>query len=70
MTLRPLIPPGQALRRAVRWLGEHGEWTAARVEEASIRFDLSPVDEAFLLREAQRKTDGSPPRRSDGPADR
>jgi len=70
MTLPPLVPPGQALRRAVRWLGEHGEWTAARVEEASIRFDLSPADEAFLLREAQRKTDVPPPRRSDGSADR
>jgi hypothetical protein len=57
MTLRPLIPKGEPLRRAVRWLAEHGDWTAERIDEASVRFDLSPADEEFLLREARRAQD-------------
>lgn len=66
MTLPPLVPPGEALRRALRWLGEHGDWTAAGVEEASILFDLSPADEGFLLRETQRMATESPGRGIDG----
>ena len=41
MTLAPLVPHGEALRRAVAWLAERGEWTVQRVEEACERFDLS-----------------------------
>lgn len=70
MTLPPLVPPGEALRRALRWLGEHGEWTAAGIEEASILFDLSPADEGFLLREAQRMAAESPRRSIGGRGDR
>jgi hypothetical protein len=54
MTLAPLVPKGEALRRAVMWLAEHREWSPARVNEASLQFDLSPLDEEFLLREARR----------------
>ena len=58
-----LLPGGEGLRRAVRWIGEHGDHSPAAVEEAARRFDLSPLDEAFLLRHlAQRST--SPPRRA------
>jgi hypothetical protein len=46
-----LIPEGESLRRAVRWLGEQGPVTAALIEEAARRFDLSPLEEGFLLRE-------------------
>jgi hypothetical protein len=46
-----IVPKGEALRRAVRWLGEQPEWNVSVVEEAARRFDLSPIDEAFLLRE-------------------
>jgi len=50
MSTPPLVPHGEALRRALAWLAEHGGWTAARIEEACQRFDLSPADEEFLLR--------------------
>lgn len=47
-------PAGQALRGALRWLSETGRHDAAAVEEACRRFDLSPLDEEFLLAEARR----------------
>lgn len=44
-------PAGEPLRKAVRWLAEQERpHTAQQVEEAASRFDLSPADEAFLLR--------------------
>ena len=52
-----LVPEHEALRRAVAWLAERGSWTPELVDEASLRFDLSPTDEAFLLREAERIRD-------------
>ena len=52
-----LVPEHEALRRAVAWLAERGPWTPELVDEASLRFDLSPTDEAFLLREAERIRD-------------
>jgi len=57
-----IVPKGEALRRAVRWLGEQPEWNLFVVEEAARRFDLSPLDEAFLLREFAHRS----PKR-DGP---
>lgn len=51
-----LLPHGEALRRAIQWLSEQRlqEDQAADVkvliEQASVRFDLTPSDEAFLLR--------------------
>jgi hypothetical protein len=47
-------PAGQALRDALRWLSAEGRHDAAAVEEACRRFDLSPLDEEFLLAEARR----------------
>jgi hypothetical protein len=44
-----LLPEHEALRRAVAWLIEQPRRDASTIEEASRRFDLSPVDEAFLL---------------------
>jgi len=43
-------PRGEALRNAVRWLAHDGMYTLEAVEEAARRFDLSPADEAFLIR--------------------
>jgi hypothetical protein len=45
-----ILPPGERLRRAVRWLSEQGRHDAAAIEEAARRFDLTPLEEAFLLR--------------------
>jgi len=50
MSRHPVVPEGEALRKAVRWLGERGEHSLAVIEAACRQFDLSPADEAFLLR--------------------
>lgn len=45
-----ILPEGEPLRRAVRWLAEQDEKSLALIEEACRRFDLSPADEDFLIR--------------------
>jgi hypothetical protein len=50
-----VVPEGEALRRALRWLDERireepGASRAKLVGEAAARFDLTPLDEDFLLR--------------------
>jgi hypothetical protein len=45
-----LLPENEGLRRAVQWLATQTSWDAQVIEEASRRFDLSPIDEEFLLR--------------------
>ena len=44
-----VTPPHENLRRAVQWLSDHGPATPESIEQASVRFDLSPEDEQFLL---------------------
>ena len=51
MSEQDLVPGGENLRRAVRWLSENPPPTPGRVNEAAIRFDLTPLQEEFLLRE-------------------
>lgn len=46
----PLLPEHEGLRRALQWLATQTSWGAEIIEEASRRFDLSPIDEEFLLR--------------------
>ncbi len=46
-----VTPHGEALRRAVRWLGEQPVQDARTLEEAGQRFDLTPLEEDFLRRE-------------------
>jgi hypothetical protein len=50
MSGESILPRGEALRRAVRWLGDQPRHDAASIEEAARRFDLTPADEEFLLR--------------------
>jgi hypothetical protein len=50
MSRNPLTPAHEDLRRAVQWLGEQPRIDADVLEEASQRFDLSPLDEEFLFR--------------------
>lgn len=52
-------PAGQGLREALRWLSASGRHDNAAVEEACRRFDLSPLDEEFLLAEARRVRAGA-----------
>lgn len=49
--LKSVIPEGEALRQAFQWLAEQGHCTLKTVENASLRFDLTPRDEEFLLRQ-------------------
>ena len=44
-----LLPEHEGLRRAVQWLTAQTSRDARTIEEASRRFDLSPIDEEFLL---------------------
>lgn len=44
-----LLPEGEGLRRAVAWLAEQPVRDLQTIEEASRRFNLSPLDEDFLL---------------------
>jgi len=46
-----VMPEGENLRRAVRWLSEHAPVTARTINEAGVRFDLTPNEEEFLLHE-------------------
>lgn len=50
MTHYQLINERERLRQAVQWLSDTGNHSARGVEEASRQFDLSPLDEDFLLR--------------------
>ncbi|MFZ5555238.1 MAG: hypothetical protein ACOZDY_00720 [Pseudomonadota bacterium] len=43
------IPEREGLRRAAAWLAEQPQRDARTIEEASRRFNLSPLDEQFLL---------------------
>lgn len=62
MPIPPVVPKNEALRRAIAWLAHHGTWSAEAIEEASLRFDLSPADQEFLLREFRRhRTGGDSP---------
>lgn len=48
-----LLPEGESLRNAVRWLSARlaaGQPASLKlIEEAALRFDLSPIEEKFLL---------------------
>jgi hypothetical protein len=48
-------PQGEDLRKAVKWVAEErkynpGKEIKAIIEEACLKFDLSPMDADFLLR--------------------
>ena len=50
-----ILPEGEQLRKAVRWISEEREFRenavlSKLIEEASIKFDLSPADADFLMR--------------------
>ena len=50
MSNNTILPEGENLRRALRWISEKGSLSLPVIEEASIRFDLSPADADFLIR--------------------
>lgn len=49
-----ILPHGEGIRRALRWLDDRvreapGVPRAKLVEEAAVRFDLTPLEAEFLL---------------------
>ena len=56
-----LMPKGSDLIAAVRWLSEQQRHDRQAIEEASLRFDLSPLDEEFLLQHCRAHNAGLPP---------
>ena len=47
-------PPSEDLRKAVKWISEErkynpGQKNSALIEEACLKFDLSPMDAEYLL---------------------
>ena len=53
-------PKGEDLRRAVKWVSEERKYNSEKevetiVQEACMKFDLSPIDEDFLLRHLLEK---------------
>jgi mannose-6-phosphate isomerase-like protein (cupin superfamily) len=53
-------PTGDGLRRALRWLSEQRRHDLTAVEEACRLFDLSPLDEEFLINESRRIAEAAP----------
>ncbi len=58
MTSNTILPKGEDLRKAVRYVSEKGVWNYTSIEEASRRFNLSPKDEEFLIQFFLNKNDG------------
>jgi hypothetical protein len=47
-------PEGEELRKAVKWISDERKYGAEKtllklIEKASLKFDLSPVDEEYLI---------------------
>ena len=55
MSKHGIEPKGEHMRLAVCWLSENAPITKDTLEEACKRFDLSPLEEAFLFREFLQK---------------
>ena len=57
-----LLPEHEGLRRAIRWLATQKSRDVGTIDEASRLFDLSPIDEEFLLRHFREagQGDGDP----------
>jgi hypothetical protein len=51
---------GVNLRRAIAWLTEQARRDLPTIEEASLRFNLSPLDESFLLEHIRDSDHGEP----------
>jgi hypothetical protein len=59
---RDVLPPGESLRRAVQWISDRRREAPQLplyklVDEAAVRFDLSPPETQFLLENWNRLPD-------------
>jgi len=55
-----ILPEGDDIRKAVKWIGEERSVdplknAKALIEEACLKFDLSPVDSEFIARFVREK---------------
>ena len=57
MSKEGILPEKENLRRAVKWISDQGNFSLKVIEEASVRFDLSPSDESFLIKNFLKKED-------------
>lgn len=53
-------PEGEDLRKAVKWISEERKYDpeaklAKLIEEACLKFDLSPMDAEYLLKMLKKK---------------
>jgi len=56
-----IVPAGEDIRRAVRWISENlaenpDQSRIKLIEQAVFRFDLSPLDTEFLINFFHKKT--------------
>lgn len=59
--MHELLPDGDEIRRAVKWVSAHLEEDSNRsvqtlVQDAAFKFDLSPLEADFLIRLYARET--------------
>jgi aerobic-type carbon monoxide dehydrogenase small subunit (CoxS/CutS family) len=47
---KSIFPKGEALRSAMRWISRMHDYNLKTIEEASQRYNLSPVEEEFIMR--------------------
>lgn len=57
-----IMPEGDDLRKAVKWLSDEKQLypekkTGDLIDEACLKFDLSPLDAEFLSRTIRQQTD-------------
>jgi len=48
--VKSIYPEGEALRSAVRWVSRMHGYDLKSIEEACLRYDLTPNEEEFLIR--------------------
>lgn len=48
--MNSFLPEKENLRRAVKWISDQRKFDLKIINEASLLFDLSPLDEEFLIR--------------------
>ena len=53
-----LLPEGENLRRAIQWIGEQHKYDAKTIEAACVQFDLTPIEEEFVIRHFQENAPG------------
>jgi len=45
-----IFPNGEAMRQAVSWISDMHRYDLLTIEEACQRYDLTPVEEEFMLK--------------------